>query len=265
MRLENKTAIITGAAHGIGRAITKAFAEEGADLLVTDIDGAALKRTVREAGARGRKITMVVTDVTDARQVQAMVATALGELGRIDILVNDAGGSGDIGVTDIEEVEERLWDSQVNLNLKSAFLCCKAVSPHMKSRRQGAIVNFSSSSAFGAFGPRGTSAARLPYAAAKGGVLAFTLQLAKDLGPHGIRVNAIIPGFILTESDARVARRYAELTPEEQRKQAEGIPLGRPGRPEEVARAVLFLASEDASYVSGTAIQVTGGRLGVLG
>ena len=265
MRLENKKVIITGAAHGIGRAIAKVFAAEGADLLITDIDGEALKRTASEARVEGRKITTVATDATDALQVQAMVATALGELGVIDILVNDAGGSGDIGVTDIEEIEERLWDSQVDLNLKSAFLCCKAVVPHMKSRRQGAIVNFSSSSAFGSFGPRGTSAARLPYAAAKAGVLAFTLQLAKDVGPYGIRVNAVIPGFILTEPDARVARRYAELSPEEQQGQAAGIPLGRPGRPEEVAKVVLFLASEDASYVSGAAIQVTGGRLGVLG
>jgi NAD(P)-dependent dehydrogenase (short-subunit alcohol dehydrogenase family) len=165
-----------------------------------------------------------------------------------------------VGVDQIEEVSEELWDEIVDANLKSAFLCCRAVVPPMKARRQGSIVNFSSMSAKGAFGSRGTSAARLPYAGAKAGIIGFTSQLAKDLGPFGIRVNAVMPGFILTQPDARVAQRYGALSREEQDAMVRPIPLGRAGRPEEVAAVVLFLASQAASYVSGVTIEVNGGR-----
>ncbi len=178
----------------------------------------------------------------------------------IDILVNNAGGSGTVGVDQIDEISDELWQEMIDGNLKSAFLCCRTLAPHMQQRRQGSIINFSSMSAKGAFGPRGTSAARLPYAGAKAGILGFTSQLAKDLGPFGIRVNAVMPGFILTPPDARVAQRYSDLTEEERADMVRPIPLGRPGRPEEVAAVVLFLASEAASYVSGAAIEVSGGR-----
>jgi NAD(P)-dependent dehydrogenase (short-subunit alcohol dehydrogenase family) len=134
------------------------------------------------------------------------------------------------------------------------------VVPHMKARRQGSIINFSSMSAKGAFGGLGTSAARLPYAGAKAGIIGFTSQLAKDLGPFGIRVNAVMPGFILTQPDARVAQRYQALSAAEQAAMVAPVPLGRPGRPEEVAAVVLFLASPAASYVSGSIIEVNGGR-----
>src|SRR2546425_10945675 len=152
-------------------------------------------------------------------------------------------GSGTIGVDAIEDVSEELWDEIVDANLKSAYLCSRAVVPHMKARRQGNIINFSSMSAKGAFGARGTSAARLPYAGAKAGIIGLTSQLAKDLGPFGIRVNAVMPGFILTQPDTRVAQRYQELSAAEQASMIASVPLSRPGRPEEEAADLPFLSS----------------------
>jgi NAD(P)-dependent dehydrogenase (short-subunit alcohol dehydrogenase family) len=259
-RLDGNVALVTGAAQGIGRATAEALAAAGAHLIVSDRQTDKLQDVVAVLQAQGYKVISAPADVTNRAQVQGMVQQGLKAYGAIDILVNNAGGSGNIGVEQIEDIPEALWDEIVDANLKSAFLCCQAVVPHMKSRRQGSIVNFSSMSAKGAFGARGTSAARLPYAGAKAGIIGFTSQLAKDLGPFGIRVNAVMPGFILTQPDARVAQRYEELSRAEQEDMVRPVPLGRPGRPEEVAAVVLFLASGAASYVSGTIIEVNGGR-----
>jgi 3-oxoacyl-[acyl-carrier protein] reductase len=259
-RVDGKVALVTGAAQGIGRAIAEALGAAGAQLIVSDQQAEKLRDVTLALQGQGYTILGAPADVTNRAQVQDMVQRGLRTFGAIDILVNNAGGSGNIGVDQIEDVSEGLWDEIVDANLKSAYLCCQAVVPHMKSRRQGSLVNFSSMSAKGAFGARGTSAARLPYAGAKAGIIGFTSQLAKDLGPFGIRVNAVMPGFILTQSDARVAQRYEELSPEEQAEMVRPVPLGRPGRPEEVAAVVLFLASEAASYVSGATIEVNGGR-----
>jgi NAD(P)-dependent dehydrogenase (short-subunit alcohol dehydrogenase family) len=259
-RLDGKVALVTGAAQGIGRAIAETLGGAGASLVVSDLQAEKLARTVTEIQARGYMVAGAAADVTQAAQVERMVQQGLTAFGQLDILVNNAGGSGNVGIAQIEDVTEDLWDTIVNANLKSAYLCCRAVVPHMKSRRQGSIVNFSSMSAKGAFGPLGTSAVRLPYTGAKAGIIGFTSQLAKDLGPFGIRVNAVMPGFILTQPDARVAQRYEVLEVEEQKAMLQPIPLGRPGRPEEVAAVVLFLSSAAASYVSGATIEVNGGR-----
>ena len=259
-RLDGRVALVTGAAQGIGRSVAEVLAGAGAHLIVTDRQAEKLAAVAKALEGQGHKVASVPAEATSAVQVEEVVRAGLHAFGAIDILVNNAGGSGDVGVIEIEEVSEELWDAVVDANLKSAFLYCRAVVPHMKTRRQGSIINFSSMSAKGSFGARRTSAARLPYAGAKAGILGFTSQLAKDLGPFGIRVNAIMPGFILTQPDARVAQRHQALSPEEQAAMLRPVPLGRPGRPEEVASCVLFLASEAASFVSGATLEVNGGR-----
>ena len=260
MRLESKIAIVTGAAQGLGRAIALQFAAEGADMLLADIQEQKVTQVAGEVGELGRNAVATRVDVTQAADVELMVNRAMEAFGRVDILVNDAGGSGNVGVQHIEDVSADARDATVDLNLKGVFLCCRAVVPQMRRQGHGRIVNISSSSAKGAFGPLTTSAVRLPYAAAKSGVIGFTYQLAKDLARDGIYVNAVLPGFILTESGARVRGRYEHLSREEQEGMAEAVPLGRPGRPDEVAKAVLFLASDEASYTTGAILEVTGGR-----
>ena len=260
MRLEGKAAIITGAAQGIGRAIALELAAEGADTLLADVQGEKVAQVAASIGEQGRNSSGMMVDVTEADQVEAMVRRAVELLGRVDILVNNAGGSGTVGVQRIEDVSDEAWGATLDLNLKGTFLCCRAVVPQMRKQGYGRIVNISSASTRGAFGPLGTSAVRLPYAAAKSGVLGFTSQLAKDLGPDGIYVNAVMPGFILTEPGARIRGRYEDLDQEAQAAMVEDVPLGRPGRPEDVAKAVAFLASDDASYTTGSVLEVMGGR-----
>lgn len=235
-KLQHKTALITGAGRGIGRAIAECFAREEARVAVADIDPAAAGATAAAIGALG-----LAMDVSSKASVCAGTSRVLEEFGQIDILVNNAGY---LVYTTFESCSEADWDRMVDVNMKGPFLCAQAVIPSMKARRQGAIVNMTSLAA-----KTGGLAAGPPYAAAKAGVLTLTIGLARALAPHQIRVNAIAPGVIDTAMTA---------APEHDPLKA-SIPLGWAGQPEDVANCALFLSSDDARHITGETIDVNGG------
>ena len=257
--LEGRVAIVTGGAQGIGRATVAELLGRGCRVCAVDLQGDKVRDSMAELDASGDWVMIMEVDVTSTKQVEGMVGRTLERFGRLDILVNNAGGSGHVGIDHIEDVTDDIFERVVDTNLKSAFLCTRAAAPVMKERRYGKVVNLSSISAKGAFGARGPSAARLPYAGAKAGIIGLTNQLAKDLGPWGITVNAVMPGVIVTEPGARVAERFRVLSEEEKELMVGSIPLGRVGRAEEVASVIGFLCSDGASFVSGATIEVTGG------
>ena len=258
MRFAGRTAIVTGAAQGIGYATAERLAGEGANVVVVDLNAEKTMIAGDRLRASGGKVLEAAADVTSAAQVGGMVDAALKKFGAVDILVNNAGGSGATPATAIESVTDAIWDRVVELNLKSTFLCCRAVAPHMKARRYGRIVNLSSGIAKGSGRATGTAGAVLPYASAKAGVLGLTFTLAKLLAPDGITVNAVVPGFVLTEPGARVRDWFDRLPAEAKSALVSRTSMGRAGEPHEIAAAILFLASEEASFVSGAAIDVTG-------
>ena len=237
-KLQHKTALITGAGRGIGRAIAERFAREGARVAVADIDPNTANATATAIGPEALGLAM---DVSSKAAVLAGTAQVLDEFGQLDILVNNAGY---LVYTTFESCSEENWDRMVDINMKGPFLCAQAVIPHMKARRQGAIINMTSLAA-----KTGGLAAGPPYAAAKAGVLTLTIGLARALAPDQIRVNAIAPGVIDTAMTS---------APEHDQLKA-SIPLGCPGQPEDVANCALFLASDDARHITGETIDVNGG------
>lgn len=245
--LKGKVALITGASSGIGRATAEALAAKGA--------GVAINFHRNEAGAdaarksivdRGGRAIVVQADVTRASDVASLVEQTVAELGPIDILVNNAGSL--IERLKILELSEERWDEVIDLNLKSAFLCCKAVAGSMMQRKTGAIINISSIA-----GRNGGALGSIHYSTAKGGVITFTKGLAKELGPFGVRVNAVSPGVIDTPYHEQFS------TPEAMKAYVGMIPLGRIGTPAEVAQVICFLASDAASYLAGETIEINGG------
>ena len=237
-KLQHKTALITGAGRGIGRAIAECFVREGARVAVADIDSSTAKATAAAIGSDALGLAM---DVSSKTAVLAGTSRVLDEFGQLDILVNNAGY---LVYTTFESCSEENWDRIVDVNMKGPFLCAQAVIPHMKARRQGAIINMTSLAA-----KTGGLAAGPPYAAAKAGVLTLTIGLARALAPDQIRVNAIAPGVIDTAMTS---------APEHDQLKA-SIPLGRSGQPEDVANCALFLASDDARHITGETIDVNGG------
>ena len=258
MRLAGRTALITGAAQGIGLAVAQRFAAEGARLVLVDLNADKVEAAAAQLREAGAAALAVAADVTAAADVKAAVECALREYGALDIVVNNAGGSGNARAFDIEAVTEEIWDRLIALNLKSAFLFCREAMPHMKARGYGRIVNVSSGIARGNGRPQATAGAVLPYAAGKAGVLGLTSTLAKMVAESGITVNAVVPGFVLTEPGARVRDWFDALEPAARAALLSRTSMGRPGEASEVANAILFLASEESSFVSGTALDVTG-------
>ena len=244
MKLFGRVALVTGAASGIGRATAIALANAGADLALLDIDDAALADTATKVESIGRRALPIRCDVSRASQAQAAIAHAVETLGRLDILVNNAGI---VYVGTVAEMTEEDWDRVIAVNLKSVFLCCRAVIPIMRRERIGRIVNVSS------IGARsGGIITGANYAASKGGVWSFTKALARELAPDGITVNCVMPGVTdtpMTRGHDRTSMATIERS----------VPVGRLGRPEDVAAAILFLVSEEASYVTGATLDVNGG------
>jgi NAD(P)-dependent dehydrogenase (short-subunit alcohol dehydrogenase family) len=245
MRLKDKVALITGGASGIGRATAELFAREGARVAVADYDpyGRDIVQAITTAGGQAIFLT---ADVSDSAQVTKMVDATLQAYGRIDILFN---GAGILYYGTVLETDEQAWNRVIRINLTGTYLCCRAVLPHMIRQGGGSIVNVAST-----VGAHDACANAVAYVTSKGGVTMFTKAMAIDHAKQGVRVNALVPGA----TDTPMIRKA--LTPEALEALAASHPIGRLGRPEELAKAVLFLASDDASFVTGTAMYVDGGQ-----
>ncbi|MCL6516483.1 3-oxoacyl-ACP reductase FabG [Alicyclobacillus sp.] len=249
-KLDGRVAMVTGAARGIGAATAIRLAEEGAKVGVIDLDGASCENTVAAIRDLGGEAIAIGCNVADSQQVEAAVEQVVSTFGRLDILVNNAGVIRD---NLLFKMTEEDWDTVMNVHLKGHFLCSRAAQKHMVQQRYGKIVNVSSTSALGNRG-------QANYSAAKAGIQGFTKTLAIELGPFNINVNAVAPGFIDTDMTRATAQRVG-VDPEQFKQAAiERIPLRRVGQPRDVANVIAFLASDDASYVSGQVIYVHGGR-----
>jgi 3-oxoacyl-[acyl-carrier protein] reductase len=246
VKLNDRIVIVTGGARGIGKAIALAFIREGAKLALVDVDKGILEAAKNEIKRNREEIIAIPCDITRSSEVKTMVDRVRNAFGRIDILVNNAGI---IRRGTIETVTEEDWDRVIEVNLKGTFNCCKAVVETMKSQKYGKIVNISSIA-----GKMGDITSAPGYGPSKAGIDALTKTLARQLAQYGINVNGVAPHAIETEMSAQWS--------EERRKEIiASIPLGRLGKPEDVANAVLFLASDEASFITGEILDVNGGAL----
>jgi len=243
-RIDGKVAIVTGGAQGIGQGICLRLADEGAKVAIFDANLDEARKTAQEIERSGGTALAIKVDVTRAAEVEAAVKQVIAKFGRVDILVNNAGIS---LVSKVADMTEDIWDRVHTVNLKGVFLCCRAVVSHMKERKYGKIINIVSILAL-----RG-STYYAHYGASKAGVVGFTQGLAVELGPHNVNVNAVGPGVI----DTPMADH--DVGPEVRQRLQKRIPLRRIGVPEDIANAVLFLASDEASYITGQCLYVCGG------
>jgi NAD(P)-dependent dehydrogenase (short-subunit alcohol dehydrogenase family) len=247
MRLANRTALITGAGSGIGQAIAYRFAAEGAKIVATDRYLARAQATADTIAARGGTAVALAADVADSAQVSAMAAAAKAAVGGVDILVNNAGLS--VG-SDILTIDEATWDLNLNVVLKGVYLCSKALLPDMLAQQRGSIINISSVNGQTGIGEEA-------YSAAKAAVINLTMNMAVRYGPAQVRANVICPGTIHTP----IWGPRLEKHPDTFEKLAKWYPLGRVGQPEDVANAALFLASDEAAWITGAVLNVDGGLM----
>ena len=257
MQLNGKVAVVTGACSGLGRAIAVRFAKEGACIVVVDVNAASIEPTVSELRTLGGDAIGFCVDVTRRDELASLMDTVIAQRGRIDVLVNNAGIT---RYRPFQTMSDEDWDIVLALDLKAVFFCAQAVAPHMIRQGYGKIINMSSSHGTGATpgftagSPGGSSA----YASAKAAVIQLTKTLARELGPHGINVNCVAPGFFLTPIHSTT--RTPEQIEEHIKNRIETTVLKRTGRPEELAAAVLFLASDESSFICGHTLLVDGGR-----
>jgi NAD(P)-dependent dehydrogenase (short-subunit alcohol dehydrogenase family) len=252
--MDGKTVIVTGSGNGIGRAIALAFATSGAKVVVSDVLADDGERTVQQITEAGGTAFFVPADVSDAEQAENLVAATIERFGRLDILANNAGIGG--GKLRLHEIEPADFDRVINVNLRGTFLCSKYAIPHFLRQQDGRIVN--TASTYGLIGAPNAAA----YCASKAAIINLTRQLAVDYGPDGIRVNAVCPGYV----DTKLGRRGPQLSPAEfeaataiREKAARMQPLRRQAQPFEVADVVVFLASDAASFMTGSIVTVDGG------
>ena len=245
MDLSGKVAIVTGAGRGLGWAIAERLARDGGRLVIADVDLPGAQEKAAVLRLRQGESLAIRVEVSRWPEVQKMVAETVGKFGRIDILVNNAGILGPY--SPVEDYPEEQWDRVIAVNLKGTFLCCKAVLPVMKRQGSGSIVNIASVA-----GKEG-NASMAPYSVSKGGIITLTKTLGKELAASNIRVNAVSPALLDTDMTQA-------MTPEQRASLTSKIPMGRLGLPEEVAAVVKFLASEEASFVTGQCYDISGGR-----
>ncbi len=243
MRLDGKVAVITGAGRGLGKEAALLFAKEGAKVMVCDINQESAEEVASSVNAGGGEALAFRVDVTDAASVQAMVDAVVERYGRIDVLVNNAGITAD---AQLVKMTDDQWDRVINVNLNGVYLCTKAVAPVMIAKGSGRIIN--TSSVVGIYGNFGQT----NYVATKAGVIGMTKVWAKELGRKGITVNAVAPGFIMTDMMSTVPEKILTNIREK-------TPLGRLGEPRDIAYAYLYLASDEAAFVNGAVLQVDGG------
>lgn len=251
-RLQDKVAVITGSAQGMGYAIAQAFFQEGAKIVITDINEEAIGNAVAQLHKEGAEVLGIKMDVSNKAAVADMVDKVLSQWGKIDILVNNAGGAL-FTPHRLEEIEEKDWDLVVNVNLKGAFFTCQQVIPVMVKNGGGAIINMSALA-----GHWKASLAGVQYTAAKAGVEGLTRQLANDWGKDNIRVNAVAPTVTMTGD--RIASLWNEKGKAKQDQILSQIPLRRLSDPKEIASTFVFLATDESSYITGITLDVCGGR-----